>query len=215
MSERTRGQRKSMIGTVVSVKMDKTAVVSVERRYPHQLYHKIVRSTKRYKAHDPGNAAVLGDTVRIVETRPISKEKRWRIAETLVRGNVADIAPREIGAPEESLYRPERPEPAPAPAAAVATAVEPEAEPSVEPEASAEVTSSVEAEKTPVAEAPAVEAEETPVAKAAEAPAVEAEEAPVDDAPVAEAAEGPAVEAEEAPAEETPAEEAAEGDDKE
>jgi small subunit ribosomal protein S17 len=97
-----------MIGRVVSVKMDKTAVVSVERRYPHTLYHKIVRSTKRYKAHDPNNAAVLGDVVRIVETRPISKQKRWRIMETLVRGNVAEIAPREIGASEQAEYEGQR-----------------------------------------------------------------------------------------------------------
>ncbi len=100
MSER--GRRKSMIGTVVSVKMEKTAVVSVERRYPHPLYHKIIRLTKKYKAHDPRNEAVLGDVVRIEETRPLSKEKRWRIAATLTRGNVADIAPREIGMPEEA-----------------------------------------------------------------------------------------------------------------
>jgi small subunit ribosomal protein S17 len=165
VSESTRGRRKSLVGTVVSVKMDKTAVVSVERRYPHQLYHKIIRSTKRYKAHDPENAAVLGDTVRIVETRPISKEKRWRIAETMVRGNVAEIAPREIGAPEESLYRPERPEPAPATVAEAA----PAAETPVEPEAVAEEVPAAE-------EAPALEAEETPAVEAEEAPA-EAEEA--------------------------------------
>jgi len=97
-----RGRRKTLVGKVVSVKMDKTAVVSVERREPHPLYRKIVRSTKRYKAHDPYNRAVLGDVVRIVETRPLSKEKRWRIDATLTRGNVADVAPREIGAPEES-----------------------------------------------------------------------------------------------------------------
>ncbi|HWO72425.1 MAG TPA: 30S ribosomal protein S17 [Dehalococcoidia bacterium] len=102
-----RGRRKSLIGVVVSNKMDKTAVVSVERRYPHPLYHKIIRSTKKYKAHDPRNEATLGDIVRIEETRPLSKEKRWRIAETLVRGNVAEIAPREIGVPEEALLRPE------------------------------------------------------------------------------------------------------------
>jgi len=124
-----RGRRKTMIGTVVSTKMDKTAVVLVERRFPHPLYHKIVRSTKRYKAHDADNSAVLGDVVRIEETRPISKDKRWRIAETMVRGNVAEIAPREIGAPEESLYRPEAPTPVAAPAvppteAAPAAAVE-------------------------------------------------------------------------------------------
>jgi small subunit ribosomal protein S17 len=92
-----------MVGTVVSVKMDKTAVVAVERRYPHPLYHKIIRSTKRYKAHDPNNAAVLGDVVRIVETRPVSKEKRWRIMETMTRGNVAELQPREIGMPEEAM----------------------------------------------------------------------------------------------------------------
>src|SRR5438093_767551 len=98
-----------MVGVVVSVKMDKTAVVAVERRRPHPLYHKIVRSTKRYKAHDPNNEAVLGDVVRIVETRPISKEKCWRIAETLTRGNVAELAPRDIGVPEEALLQPEPP----------------------------------------------------------------------------------------------------------
>jgi len=104
-----RGRRKSLVGVVVSNKMEKTAVVSVERRYPHPLYHKIIRSTKKYKAHDPRNEATLGDIVRIEETRPLSKEKRWRIAETLVRGNVAEIAPREIGVPEEALLRPEAP----------------------------------------------------------------------------------------------------------
>jgi small subunit ribosomal protein S17 len=121
-----RGRRRSMIGTVVSTKMDKTAVVSVERSYPHPLYHKIVRSTKRYKAHDANNSAVLGDVVRIVETRPLSKDKRWRIAETMVRGNVAEVAPREIGAPEESMYRPE------APAAALETEEAPAAAAEVE-----------------------------------------------------------------------------------
>jgi len=85
VSESTRGRRKSLVGTVVSTKMDKTAVVSVERRYPHPLYQKIVRSTKRYKAHDADNSAVLGDVVRIVETRPLSKEKRWRIRKILSR----------------------------------------------------------------------------------------------------------------------------------
>ena len=70
---------------------------------PHPLYRKIVRTTKHYKAHDPHNEAVLGDVVRIEETRPISKDKRWRIAETLTRGNVADIAPRDIGAPEKRV----------------------------------------------------------------------------------------------------------------
>lgn len=126
MSESTtkeRGRRKTLIGVVVSNKMDKTAVVSVERRYPHPLYHKIIRSTKRYKAHDPNNAAVLGDIVRLEETRPLSKEKRWRIAETLTRGNVAEVAPREIGVPEEAMPEKQAPPvPAAAPPAPVAAA---------------------------------------------------------------------------------------------
>ena len=100
MSEE-RGRRKTLVGVVVSNKMDKTAVVAVERRHPHPLYRKIIQTTKRYKAHDPNNAASLGDVVRLEETRPLSKEKRWRIVETLTHGNVADIAPREIGAPVE------------------------------------------------------------------------------------------------------------------
>ena len=207
MSESTRGRRKSLVGTVVSVKMDKTAVVAVERRYPHRLYHKIVRSTKRYKAHDAANAAVLGDTVRIVETRPISKEKRWRIAETLVRGNVAEIAPREIGMPEESQYRPERPEPAPAAVAEVG------------PVAAAPAESAAAVEEAPpaaVEEVPAAAVEEAPVAAVEEAPAA-ADEAPTEEAPAAEVEEVVVAEAEEATsteAAEAPAEEEAEGDEK-
>ena len=103
MSETGRGRRRSMIGTVISVKMDKTAVVSVERRRPHPLYRKIVRTTKHYKAHDPRNEAVLGDVVRIEETRPISKDKHWRIAATLTRGNVAEVQPNEISVPVEAV----------------------------------------------------------------------------------------------------------------
>jgi small subunit ribosomal protein S17 len=136
-----------MIGTVVSTKMDKTAVVLVERRFPHPLYHKIVRSTKRYKAHDADNSAVLGDVVRIEETRPISKDKRWRIAETMVRGNVAEIAPREIGAPEESLYRPETPTPvAAAPSAVEAPAAVAEEAATAAEEAPGETASESEEE---------------------------------------------------------------------
>ena len=84
-------------GTVVSDKMDKTVVVSVERRTKHPLYHKVVSVTKRYKAHDEANACRLGDLVNIIETAPLSKEKRWRVIEVLSRGDVADIAPETIG----------------------------------------------------------------------------------------------------------------------
>ena len=85
MSER--GRRKSLVGVVVSNKMDKTAVVAVERRERHPLYRKIVRSTKRYKAHDPNNGAVLGDVVRIEESRPLSATKRWRLVEIVQRAS--------------------------------------------------------------------------------------------------------------------------------
>ncbi|MEW6553374.1 MAG: 30S ribosomal protein S17 [Actinomycetota bacterium] len=80
MAERT-SRRKVRVGTVVSDKMDKTIVVNVETRMPHPLYGKIVRRSKRYTAHDEGNQCGVGDLVRIMETRPISRTKRWRLVE--------------------------------------------------------------------------------------------------------------------------------------
>jgi len=74
---------KERIGTVVSDKMDKTVVVAVINRYPHPTYKKIVSRTTRYKAHDPENTCVLGDRVKIRETRPLSAHKRWAIEEIL------------------------------------------------------------------------------------------------------------------------------------
>ena len=78
-------RRKSMIGRVVSDKMDKTVVVAVETRKRHPMYGKVVRSVKRYKAHDENNASHSGDLVRIQETRPLSKEKRWIVTDILER----------------------------------------------------------------------------------------------------------------------------------
>ena len=80
MAERT-SRRKVRVGTVVSDKMDKTMVVKVETRMPHPLYGKIVRRSKRYTAHDEENQCGVGDLVRIMETRPISRTKRWRLLE--------------------------------------------------------------------------------------------------------------------------------------
>ena len=80
-----RGRRKTRVGTVVSDKMDKTVVVSVERRYAHPLYGKQVTRTKKYHAHDENNEYHTGDVVRITETRPLSKLKRWRVAEVVER----------------------------------------------------------------------------------------------------------------------------------
>ena len=76
-----RGQRKSTLGRVVSDAMDKTVVVEVKSAASHTTYRKIVRRTTRLKAHDERNEAAVGDTVRIAETRPLSKSKRWRLVE--------------------------------------------------------------------------------------------------------------------------------------
>ncbi len=78
-----RGQRKSMVGKVLSNKMDKTVVVVVERLGRHPLYKKVVKTRKKFKAHDWENACQIGDMVRIVESRPLSKEKRWVVEEIL------------------------------------------------------------------------------------------------------------------------------------
>lgn len=80
-----RGQRKVRIGRVVSNKMDKTVTVRVESVVRHSLYKKTVKRSKKYKAHDEHNECNVGDLVRIMETRPLSKEKRWRVVEILER----------------------------------------------------------------------------------------------------------------------------------
>lgn len=78
-----RNKRKTRIGRVTSDKMDKTAVVQVERTTRHPLYGKIIRVSDKYKVHDPENDCNIGDKVRIMETRPISKDKRWRLVEVV------------------------------------------------------------------------------------------------------------------------------------
>jgi len=78
------GERKSMVGAVVSNKMDKTVVVIVERLGRHPLYKKVIKSRKKFKAHDADNACQIGDVVRIVDSRPLSKEKHW-VVEEIVR----------------------------------------------------------------------------------------------------------------------------------
>lgn len=78
-----RNERKNRIGTVVSNKMDKTVVVAVERLVQHSLYEKSVRQTVKFKAHDENNASNVGDKVMIMETRPLSKDKRWRVVEII------------------------------------------------------------------------------------------------------------------------------------
>lgn len=80
-----RGTRKTRIGRVVSDKMQKTVVVAIERRVPHPVYGKMVTRTRKLKAHDEENTAKTGDLVRIAETKPLSKDKRWRLVEIVER----------------------------------------------------------------------------------------------------------------------------------
>jgi small subunit ribosomal protein S17 len=80
-----RARRQTAVGTVVSDKMDKTVVVEIARLVQHEAYDKRIRRKTRVKAHDEGNACHVGDTVRVMETRPLSKDKRWRVLEILRR----------------------------------------------------------------------------------------------------------------------------------
>ncbi|MDD5038527.1 MAG: 30S ribosomal protein S17 [Dehalococcoidales bacterium] len=89
-------ERKNRIGLVVSNKMDKTVVVAVETIKHHRLYKKTMKKMVRYKAHDAKNECKEGDVVKIIETRPLSKEKRWRVAEIVAKGEVAEVKPEEI-----------------------------------------------------------------------------------------------------------------------
>jgi small subunit ribosomal protein S17 len=83
-----RGSRKTRVGTVVSDKMDKTVVVSVSRTTRHPLYGKTIRRTTNFKAHDEGNQCQVGDKVKIMETRPLSKDKRWRVTEVVEKSKI-------------------------------------------------------------------------------------------------------------------------------
>src|SRR3954454_10660055 len=94
----TRGQRKTKVGRVVSDKMDKTIVVSVERLTRHRLYKRVIRLTSKFKAHDELNDAHVGDTVLIEESRPLSATKRWRLVEIVARageGAASDVVSEE------------------------------------------------------------------------------------------------------------------------
>ena len=83
MRENTRAFRKTRVGQVVSDKMDKTIVVAIEDSVQHKLYKKIVKQTYKLKAHDENNECHVGDIVKVMETRPLSKDKRWRLVEII------------------------------------------------------------------------------------------------------------------------------------
>ena len=89
-------KRKIRIGKVVSDKMEKTVVVAVDTPRHHPLYKKTIRRVVKYYAHDENKISKLGDTVKLEETRPLSKLKRWRVVEVVTKGEVAEIKPEEI-----------------------------------------------------------------------------------------------------------------------
>ena len=85
------GKRRNKVGRVVSDKMDKTVVVSVERLRRHPIYKRVVRLSSKFKAHDQENTARVGDTVRIEESKPLSREKRWTVVEVVARGSHEEL----------------------------------------------------------------------------------------------------------------------------
>jgi len=89
-------KRKTRFGRIVSDKMDKTVVVAVETPKLHPLYKKTIKRTVKYKAHDKNNECQIGDKVRIVETRPLSRHKQWRVAEIITKGKIVEVKPTEI-----------------------------------------------------------------------------------------------------------------------
>jgi len=89
-------KKKTRFGRVLSNRMDKTVVVVVEIRRRHPRYKKVVRYKAKFKAHDEGNTCGIGDLVRIVETRPLSREKRWRVDEVLAKAEMVEVKPEEI-----------------------------------------------------------------------------------------------------------------------
>jgi small subunit ribosomal protein S17 len=90
------GKRKTRVGRVVGNQMDKTVVVEVETPKRHPLYKKTIRRRVKFKAHDENNQCGLGDLVKIIETRPLSKQKRWRVGEIITKGEVVEVQPEEI-----------------------------------------------------------------------------------------------------------------------
>ena len=91
-----RGTRQEVVGVVTSAKMEKTIVVKVTRTTRHPLYQRVIRFAKKYYAHDEAKEARVGDTVRIVSTRPLSKLKRWRLAEVVRRAPQVAVTPKEV-----------------------------------------------------------------------------------------------------------------------
>lgn len=159
------GGRKTREGTVVSDKMEKTVVVAVNSSIRHRLYKKTIRRVKKYMAHDEQETARTGDRVRIVESAPVSKHKRWRVAEVLTRNELPDIAPEAI---DSTLVEELTEKTVPVAATAVAVEEAPAAaeEPIAEMEVVQEDAPPEALERTnPVAEGDSTEPEVPPMAE--------------------------------------------------
>jgi small subunit ribosomal protein S17 len=142
-------KRKVRLGQVVSDKMDKTVVVAVETPARHPLYKKTLRRMVKYKAHDEKNECQVGDKVKIVETRPLSRDKRWRVAEIITKGEVVEISPQEITEAEMAEIQPKaKAEEEKAEAKAEAKTKEEKAEAKPEPKAEEEKTEAKAEAKT-------------------------------------------------------------------
>jgi len=90
------GKHKVRQGRVISDKMEKTVVVEVQNTERHPLYHKNIIRTAKYKAHDENKISKVGDVVKIIETAPISRDKRWRVAEVIIKADIIEVKPTEI-----------------------------------------------------------------------------------------------------------------------
>ena len=155
-------KRKIRVGRVVGNKMEKTVVVAVEWSRAHRLYKKRIRRISRFKAHDEENRCRVGDEVQIIETRPLSKTKRWRVLSILKSHEIAEVKPEEINLPEDEPQEVAEAEP-------TAEAEEPEEVAEAEPTAEAEEPEEVaEAEPTAEAEEPEEVAEAEPTAEVEE-----------------------------------------------
>jgi small subunit ribosomal protein S17 len=163
-------RRKVRIGRVIRDKTDKSVVVLFEWRRPHPLYKRPIRRSSKFNVHDEGNTAIIGDLVKIIESRPYSKTKRWRLVEVLEREEIAELQPEEIAIIEPSVVEdgPAEPDVVVAEAAEDDVVVpEAEAEPESEPEVEVVAEAAPEAEAEPESE-PEVEvvAEAAPEAEA-------------------------------------------------
>jgi small subunit ribosomal protein S17 len=90
------GKHKVRIGRVIRDKMEKTVIVAVDVSQNHPLYHKTIKKSVRYKVHDENKESKTGDVVKIIETRPLSHDKRWRLAEVMIKGEIVEVKPEEI-----------------------------------------------------------------------------------------------------------------------